>query len=148
MATPDSYAWGMKHLGEAVSYPGHPLVLATMIMDRYHSFAHASARAPGATYDNALADGFIPGAGCAVSSAMDVLMRAVGGDLETAVHHAERYWTGWEEQSPRNTERGLVGRRQAERIRPMFMERLQAWKEGTVSPNEYRLAAPTEEVTR
>lgn len=147
MSTPDSYAWGMKHLGESVSYPGHPLVLATMIMDRYHSFGHAIGRELGSDYNNALSDIFIPGAGCAVSSALDVLGLAIAGDLETAVDHAEQYWKGWEQQSPRNPERCLLGRVQAERVRPLFMERVQAWKDGVALPSEYRLPAPAPEVT-
>jgi|JI10StandDraft_1071094.scaffolds.fasta_scaffold16637_8 hypothetical protein len=144
MPTLMSHEWCERHLGESASYPGHPLVVATMIMDRYHSFEHASDRAPGAHCENARADPFIVGAGCAVLSALDVLRSAVAGDVGAAMQHAERYWRAWEAQLPENPTRGLVGRGQADRVRPLFMERLKEWQVGVVMDSAYRLAAPAE----
>lgn len=131
-------------LGGPAEYPGHPLVLATMVMDRYASFEHAASNEPGAGYYNAICDSFIPGAGCAVSSTMSVLKIALGddpGSVDLAVEEAGRYWDGWERQSPANKDRAAHGRTQAEGIKSAFLLRLAAWKSGVPTPSKYRRSA-------
>ena len=84
-------AWMQRHLGELVVYPGHPLVLACMVMDRYPSLAVASHHdADHPTYA-ALSDSFIPGSGCAVYAALDFLHYAQTIGLAQAYTHGERY---------------------------------------------------------
>ena len=133
------YEWELEWLGEPGCYPGHPLVVATMVMDRYQSLEHAKQRREGKSYCNALSDGFVSGAGCAVSSALDVLEFALRGELDRALAHAQRYWEGWEAQSTANPEKGKKGRAQADMIKPAFMQRLEAWKSGNLVESKYRL---------
>ena len=134
-----TYEWEKEVLGEHAEYPGHPVILGTMVMDRYECFEHAAARGEGEKYYNAISDSFIPGAGCAVSSTMSVLKLAIEKNPEAAFAEAERYWKGWEEQSPQNRERAAHGRAQAERAKGMFLARLKAWKAGEVEPSRWRL---------
>lgn len=58
---------------------------------------------------------------------------------EAAFAEAERYWQGWEEQSPGNKERAAHGRAQAERMKPLFMARLYAWQGGVLPESRWRL---------
>ncbi|TXG99948.1 MAG: hypothetical protein E6R08_00510 [Nevskiaceae bacterium] len=139
MSANASYEWQMEVLGDNAEYPGHPVVLAAMVMDRYQSFEHAKGYRDGAQYYNAISDSFIPGAGCAVSSTMTVLKLALEHGPEAAFKEAERYWQGWENQSPRNKERAENGRRQAELAKPLFRQRLQWWRIGELPPSKWRL---------
>lgn len=143
MSTMQTHDWEQAALTEHAVYPGHPLITATMIMDRYESLAHAEFRPEGMDYGNALADNFIPGAGCAVHSALRVLQVAQGpGGVEAAKALAADYWDGWECQSEKNKPEAAHGRLQAERILPHFVARLEAWKAGRPLPSEYRLSQP------
>lgn len=127
MTTMDSYAWHKEHLGESGVYPGHPIIGACLVMDRYPDLASALARRPGSDFGNALSDGFIPGAGCAVHAALDTLRFAQTQGLDAAYAHAARYWDGWEAQNEKNKASAEKGRLQAERIKPYFEARLKVW---------------------
>lgn len=140
MPTLETYQWEKAVLGERIQYPGHPLVIAAMIMDRYSSFEAAGFRKPGADFYNAISDSFIPGSGCAVSAAMEVLKRSLHGQVDLAKQEADRYWNHWEQQSASNRQRAEVGREQARRIEPLFMERLAAWQSGQPGNSPYRLS--------
>lgn len=127
MPTMDSYRWEQEVLGEHAEYPGHPVILACMVMDRYPDLDAAVRREPGQEFGNALSDNFIPGSGCAVHAALDTLRYAKEIGLEAAYAHAERYWQGWELQHPSNVTRAAHGREQCERIKARFEGRLNAW---------------------
>lgn len=101
---------------------------------------HAKARKTGEPYYSAISDSFIVGAGCAVSSTMTVLKLALEQGHDVAFAEAERYWQGWEDQSPQNKERAAHGRAQAERMKPLFMARLYAWQGGVLPESRWRLA--------
>lgn len=141
MPTIEAYQWENEVLGERVEFPGHPTILAIMVMDRYESFDHAGAREEGAHYYNATRDGFIVGAGCAVSSTMDVLKLAIEKGPEAAFIEAKRYWQGWENQSPSNKDRAAFGREQAERVKPLFLQRLASWQNCQLEPSKWRLSS-------
>ena len=47
MPTMDSYRWENEVLGEHTQYPGHPLILACMVMDRYPNLEAALEGRPG-----------------------------------------------------------------------------------------------------
>lgn len=127
MPTMDSYRWERETLGECAEYPGHPVILACMVMDRYQNLGVAVRREPGQDFGNALSDSFIPGAGCAVHAALDTLCHAQERGLEAAYAAAERYWQGWERQHPNNVTRAAHGREQCERIKARFEGRLKTW---------------------
>lgn len=139
MSTSRTFEWEKESLGAHIQYPGHPLVLATMIMDRYPSLDIATSRPPGDDFVRALSDSFIPGSGCAVHAALGFLTMSMDGRLETAKEQADRYWSGWEQQSPANREKGWVGREQARTIEPAFLERLAAWRCGHPLASRYRV---------
>lgn len=143
MSTMQTYDWEQLFLTEHAVYPGHPLITATMIMDRYESLAHANFRPEGKDFGNALGDNFIPGAGCAVGSALRVLQVAQGpGGVEAAKAIAADYWDGWERQHANNKGPAAKGRMQAERILPEFVARLEGWTSGRPLPSKYRLEEP------
>jgi hypothetical protein len=127
MPTADSCRWEQEVLGEPVQYPGHPVVLACMVMDRYPNLESATRLEPGRQFGNALSDNFIPGAGCAVRAALDTLRYAQTGDLGAAYAHATRYWNGWEAQDPANASGARKGREQHERIKARFEKQLETW---------------------
>lgn len=141
MPTMDSYRWEQEVLGEHAEYPGHPVVLACMVMDRYPSLEVAVRREPGRDFGNALGDNFIPGAGCAVHAALDTLRLAQTAGLEAAYAHAERYWDGWARQQPNNAPRAAHGREQAERLKGSFEERLSTWGTPADPGSPYRVQA-------
>ena len=136
-------AWEKEYLGEASVYPGHAVVLACMIMDRYPDLASAQRRCVGATYPNALGDQFIPGAGGAVYAALDVLELAVTQqNLPAAYARAEYCWNCWEQESAEhnkvNAERG---RAQYEKLKEHFARRVKEWGTAADTSTRYRVQA-------
>lgn len=138
MPTTDGYRWEREALGEHAEYPGHPVILACMVMDRYPDLAAACTREPGQDFYNALRDSFIPGAGCAVHAALDTLRHAQAHGLVAAYTHAERYWQGWEQQHANNVPRAAHGRVQAERLKGRFEEHLTTWGTPSDPGSPYR----------
>lgn len=143
MPTIDSYRWENEVLGEHAEYPGHPLILACMVMDRYPNIETALCREQGREFGNALSDNFIPGAGCAVHAALDTLRHAMDVGLEAAYAHADRYWLGWEQQNPKNVPGAAHGRDQAERIKGKFEAQLRSWGSPKDAGSPYRIQAQT-----
>ncbi len=119
-------AWEQEHLAEPVRYPGHPVVLACMVMDRYESFEDAFAAVAQGGVPAALKDPFIPGSGCAVYAALDLLAEARGGRFEYALNHAQAYWHTFE-SSDASKEASAAGRAQASKMLPYFESRVKAW---------------------
>lgn len=72
--------------GDYLVYPGHPLVVATVIMSVFDTNQEAAFPAPN-EWCQALGDQRVPGSGCHVSAAMNCL-RSIheGATLE------EEYW--------------------------------------------------------
>jgi hypothetical protein len=67
------------HTGQYMVYPGHPLVLACAIMHVFDSLDAATDRSDG-EYEAALSSSNIPGSGCHVNAALNVLKAGnVGG---------------------------------------------------------------------
>lgn len=147
MSTSDTFKWERDVLNDHAAYPGHPIVIACMIMDRYQDRAHATRVEPGDQFPNASADMFIPGAGCAVATAQTVLKLAQEHGVEHAFALATRYWDGYLEQDKvrnRNDyDRGLL---QFERIKERFVEHLAVW--GTPSAAASRFRLPDEPAAR
>ena len=139
MPTMDSYRWENEVLGEHAEYPGHPLILASMVMDRYPNLEAALRREQGREFSNALSDNFIPGAGCAVHSALDTLRQAMDHGLEAAYAQANQYWLAWEQQHPNNALGAAHGREQAERIKSRFEVQLNSWGKPEDPGSPYRI---------
>jgi hypothetical protein len=111
--------------GQYMVYPGHPLVLATVIMSVFDSFGDASdSNADGRS--RAITSDAIPGAGDHASAALRVL--AVGandGTLDEMVEYARRYWN--ENQAGGHRDSVAKGNTQADRIEPHFRAKAAAW---------------------
>lgn len=140
MPSTDTYAWAEAMLGEHIQYPGHPLVLACMIMDRYPDLALATEISAGADFSNAQRDSFLPGTGCAVTAALTTLRLAAEKGEDAAIAHAAWYWDGWERQSTTNGEKASRGRAQATKMCPAFLARLKLWGSDQDQGSLYRVA--------
>lgn len=121
--------WCQAHLGKRVpTFPGHPVVLACMVMDRYGSLSDAKADSA------ALKDGFIPGSGCAVWAALDLLEACQKLSLEEALKQSEHYWQNWEAQSNANAIAAQDGRAEATHLMPFLQEHVLNWLQGNRPP--------------
>jgi hypothetical protein len=111
--------------GDWIVYPGHPLVLATVIMKTLADFDAAN-RPSGLGWCEALADSRIPGAGDHVGAAMSVLrVGAAGGSIDDMVVEARRYWTsGRAGGHVNNVDAGTA---QADAIEPHFRANAVTW---------------------
>lgn len=144
MPTMNSYQWEQERLGEHAVYPGHPVILACMVMDRYPSLLAARGTDQlSPTFGNALSDSFIPGAGCAVHAALDVLRYAQVVSVEAAYELAESYWHGWERQHPNNVPGAAKGREQCVRIKARFESMLKTWGTPEDPGSPYRVQLMT-----
>ena len=73
-------------------YPGHPLVLATVIMATFADYKSAASPTVHG-WCEALGDSRIPGAGDHVTAAMRCLkIGSEGGTAEQMIDYASRYW--------------------------------------------------------
>lgn len=112
-------------IGEWPVYPGHPLVLATAIMNVFANFEEANAPS-GNGFCQALGDSRIPGAGDHVSAAMGVLaLGAAGRHAEQMVEAAVKFWESG--QAGGHMQSVEAGRLQAEQIRPHFEASAKQW---------------------
>lgn len=115
-----------KRFPEGVVYPGHPVPIALLIMDKYPDLETARMRPEGSQFQNALSDNDIPGAGGNVHAALDVLecARVKGG--QAAFEHGTNYWVRCAsgENYGKNQAAGLE---QAESIKDEFLSRVEAW---------------------
>jgi hypothetical protein len=111
---------------EGVVYPGHPVCIALLIMDKYPDFETARMRPEGSQFQNALSDIDIPGAGGNVHAALDVLERARAQGAPAAFEHGTEYWVRCAsgENFGKNQAAGLE---QAEGIKDDFLSRVDAW---------------------
>jgi hypothetical protein len=110
-------------------YPGHALVIAICIMEKYPSLEEALkpcvSKHTGEPhgYPNALGDQDIPGAGSCVYLALDVLKME---DIEKAIEFANTLWKG--ECSDGYKDRYNTGVEQAKELEPVFRELRTRWR--------------------
>lgn len=135
-------------LGEASVYPGHPTVLAYLILLAYADNIN-EAFARGRQYPNALEDvRRIPGAGGNVYAALDVIRYVRDGTLsvEEAIEWADKQWAacdsqrdGWRTDAPDVTAvrraRWQAGQNQADRFRERVVEELRRLMPSPPSPS-------------
>lgn len=106
-------------------YPGHPLVLATAIMEVFATFDAAN-KPTSHGWCEALGDSRIPGAGCHVGAAMRVLqMGARGEGADEMVTQARDYWDRG--QAGGHQKNVPAGQEQAKAIEPRFRELAKTW---------------------
>ncbi len=111
------------------TYPGHALVIACCIMDKYPSLAEA--RKPCINkktgekhgFPEALGDNDIPGAGGCVYCALDVLEIE---DIDKAIERANYYWQG--ECGEAYASRYDDGMNEAKELEPLFREMRAKWR--------------------
>ena len=146
MGSADTRHWEQARLGGPVEYPGHPLVLATMILDRYETLEQARAPDPATQRYRATGDLFLPGSGEAIDTAISLLECALAqpdptspAALAEACAQAEAYWRYAEQVFPENPTDPARGRAQGERIQAAYRERLQGWARGTPLASRYRV---------
>lgn len=111
--------------GDWPVYPGHPLVLATVVMEVFPSFEAAN-RQTEHGWCEALADSRIPGASCHVYAAMRLLkLGADGRSADDMIEFARDYWDrGSAGGHHKNVEAGQV---QAKATAHRFRELAKAW---------------------
>lgn len=121
----DVLDWQEKN-GLTNPYPGHPVINACLIMDFYESLDKA--KEPFVLgYMSALTSD-IPGSGCAVNAAMD-LLSDLSVNREYALQRANEYWENWIRQSPQhNSEAGLQGILEAQKMKSYLIERFEKWQ--------------------
>lgn len=106
-------------------HPGHPAVIAVLIMTKYPSLAAARQPEDGLGCPIVLADGDIPGAVEQVSVALDILAGLRRDGPEAAF---ERATLQWSRRTARHfRDRHLPGQRQAENFRHRFLELAAGW---------------------
>lgn len=121
----DSYRWMQEHLGGVEVYPGHPLVLATIIMHTFDTF-DAADRPTKDGWCEALADCRVPGAGDHVRAAMRVLRMGSGGETaDEMVAAANRYWERC--RAGGHVENVEAGSAQSTKIEPAFRATASDW---------------------
>ncbi|WP_179103886.1 hypothetical protein [Burkholderia pseudomallei] len=123
----DTYRWMQEHLGGPEVYPGHPLVLATVIMHAFDTFDAADTPTVRG-WCEALADCRVPGAGDHVGAAMRILrMGRDGATADEMVGEANRYWNcGRAGGHVKNVDTGIA---QSVRIEPLFRAKADSWFE-------------------
>ncbi len=117
--------------GDWPVYPGHPLVLATAIMQIFPTYAAANLPT-GHGWCAALGDSRIPGAGDHVGAAMQTLEMGFRGDtVDAMVAYASQYWESG--QAGGHKENVADGRAQAEQIEPHFRSIAAEWFKETAA---------------
>lgn len=111
--------------GDWPVYPGHPLVLATAIMNVFPDFAAAN-KPTQHGWCEALADSRIPGAGDHVGAAMRVLkLGAEGASADAMVESARDYWDRG--NAGGHIKNVQAGQEQSRAVEPHFRELARAW---------------------
>ncbi len=108
-----------------VPHPGHPVLIAVLIMTKYPSLSAARQREEGVGCPVVLTDGDIPGAGEQVSVALDILADLRQEGPEAAFARATRQWLA--RTSRRFRDRQGPGQNQAECFKRRFFELAANW---------------------
>ncbi|WDD90246.1 hypothetical protein Bsp3421_000067 (plasmid) [Burkholderia sp. FERM BP-3421] len=121
----DAHRWMQEHLDGPPAYPGHPLVLAAIIMHSFDCFNGAN-KPTGNGWCEALSDCRVPGAGDHVDAAMRILCMGHGGaTADEMVAEANRYWTsGKAGGHVKNVDAGSA---QSIKIEPLFRAKAESW---------------------
>ena len=111
--------------GEDYVYPGHPLVIGLYIMEAFPDIEDAmSEDGPNAMFKKALQSSTVPGAGGAVSSALNVL-QLMKDNILSVEKGIELTRKSWASQSfPANVEDGQL---QADRFESIYVEKAKQW---------------------
>lgn len=121
----DGHLLVLKLCGDGLVYPGHPLVLATIVMSIFPSYEEACAPTDHG-WSAALADSRVPGAGDHVGAAMAVLRKgADGAAVDEMVLTARDYWD--KGQAGGHVKNVPSGSHQAGVIEPHFRELAARW---------------------
>lgn len=108
-----------------VHHPGHPVLIALLIMTKYPNLSAARQREEGAGCTVVLADGDIAGAGEQVNAALDILVDLRRDGPEAAFARATRQWLT--RTSRRFQDRQVPGQTQAERFKRRFLDLAANW---------------------
>lgn len=103
-------------------FPGHPLVIATIIMKCYPSLDEAFIKKEGHDYPNALEDQNIPGAGGNVWFALDAIRYVREGlmSIDRAVEWCNEKWDQVDDNAVRKPERYFKGIEEAREYEAVF----------------------------
>lgn len=106
---------------EQTIFPGHPLVIATIIMKHYPNLDEAFAKKEDHSFPNALEDQNIPGAGGNVYSALDALRYVRDGlmGIDKAVEFCNEVWASCDDNQrlhPEKYERGMAEAKEYEMV--------------------------------
>ena len=109
-------------------YPGQTMMVSLAIMLNFESLQEA--KSTGNTFTKAAESSYIPGAGCAVGNALDMLTEGVtlDDDADTIIqkmHERWRRYAGHQESYRDDVEPGLA---KAAAFEQEFKERWDAWK--------------------
>ena len=119
-------------LGEASVYPGHPTVIAYLILRLYEGRLD-DAFGRGKQYATVEEDGRIPGAGGHASNGLHLIRLSRSVSIDTALSWADKTWAECDGQakggySPQDQERMVArwreGQEQADRFRERIVEEL------------------------
>lgn len=130
-------AWCREHLGSEIVAPGHPLILAVMVLERFPGMSNAIYRARVEDIRTAAeVDPFIPATPKMVRQALEVLEVGLSLGAETAIARAEEKWLGLY-QTRQIAEGHLYsgGKFQAKRVEVKFRERLALWQRSEQAAN-------------
>lgn len=106
-------------------HPGHPVIIALLIMTKYPSLAAARQHEEGIGCPVVMVDGDIPGAGEQVNVALDILGSLRREGPEAAFARATQQWRT--RTSRRFRDRQLPGQTQAECFKDRFLELAASW---------------------
>ena len=109
--------------GSPFTYPGHSLIIAIHIMQKYPSLKDALRT--GGKYSKALEDNEIPGAGSCVYQALTILEKE---KPEDAISLADYFWKG--ECSGCYAPRYDKGVQEAKELEPLFTQLFKEWNHG------------------
>lgn len=124
--------WCKEHLGGEIAAPGHPLILAVMVLVRFRGMSEAIHRSGIEDVRTAAElDPFIPATPTAVRAGLQVLEVAFSQGAETAIVSAQERWNALY-QAGRISEGHVysAGKFQAKRVEELFRAYLVGWQRG------------------
>lgn len=114
-----------KISGDSIVYPGHPLVVALIIMNVFENFASAT-EMNGGSYNAALSSSDVPGAGDHVHAAISALkLGRNGASADEVIQYANNYWTRG--NAGGHSKNLKSGQEQSAACEAFFREKLKTW---------------------
>jgi hypothetical protein len=121
-----------EQTGTPLVEPGHPIVLAAVIMTCFPSLKAASS-VDSDGYAHAANDSRIPGQVCHIGAALRILRQGcAGAGIESMVKEADLYWSIG--QAGGNLKNVEPGREQARQMMALFREKAQTWFRKSAEP--------------